>query len=46
MTETWHLGIWFSGELGSVSFTDGLNDLKGLFQFILFCFILFYSSLV
>ena len=26
------LGTWFSGGLGSVRFTLGLNDLKGLFQ--------------
>ena len=28
----WRLGTWFSGGLGSVRFTVGLNDLKGLFQ--------------
>jgi len=28
----WHLGTWFSGGLGSVRFTVGLDDLKGLFQ--------------
>ena len=26
------LGTWFSGGLGSVTFTVELNDLKGLFQ--------------
>ena len=26
------LGTWFSGALGSVRFTVGLDDLKGLFQ--------------
>ncbi|KAK4810447.1 LOW QUALITY PROTEIN: hypothetical protein QYF61_004227, partial [Mycteria americana] len=35
--ETWHLGTWFSGGLGSVRFTVGLDDLKGLFQPIRFC---------
>ena len=29
---TWCLGTWFSGGLGSVRFTVGLDDLKGLFQ--------------
>lgn len=27
-----HLGTQFSGGYGSVKFTIGLNDLKGLFQ--------------
>jgi len=29
---TWRSGTWFSGGLGSVRFTVGLNDLKDLFQ--------------
>ena len=28
----WHLGTWFSGGLGNVRLTVGLDDLKGLFQ--------------
>jgi len=28
----WHLGTWFSGGLGSVRLTVGLDDFKGLFQ--------------
>ncbi|KAK4829691.1 hypothetical protein QYF61_006066, partial [Mycteria americana] len=31
------LGTWYSGSLGSVRFTVGLDDLKGLFQPIRFC---------
>lgn len=31
-----HLRAWFSGELGSVKLTVGLNDLKGVFQHWLF----------
>ncbi|KAK4832597.1 hypothetical protein QYF61_024388 [Mycteria americana] len=31
------LGTWFSGGFGSVRFTVGLDDLKGLFQPIRFC---------
>ena len=31
------LGTWCSGGLGSVRFTVGLDDLKGLFQPIQFC---------
>jgi len=34
--ELQHLGTWFSGELGSVRFTVGFNDFKGLFQAELF----------
>jgi len=30
--QKWQLGTWFSGGLGSVRFTAGLDDLKGLFQ--------------
>ena len=30
--QMWCLGTWFSGGLGGVRFTVGLNDLKGLFQ--------------
>jgi len=30
--KTWYLGTWFSGGLGSVRFTVGLDDLTGLFQ--------------
>jgi len=33
----WHSGTWFSGGLGSVRLTVGLNDLKGLFQPKRFC---------
>ena len=33
----WHLGTWFSGGLGRVRFTVGLDDLKGLFQPKQFC---------
>ena len=33
----WCLGTWFSGGLGSVRFTVGLDDLKGLFQPKRFC---------
>ena len=29
--QTWHLGTWFSGGLGSVIFTVGLMS-KGIFQ--------------
>ena len=32
----WHLGTWFSGGVGSVRLSVGLNDLKGLFQSKLF----------
>ena len=28
----WCLGTWFSGGLGSVRFTVGLDDLKGIFE--------------
>ena len=28
----WCLGTWFSGGLGSVGLTVGLDDVKGLFQ--------------
>jgi len=28
----WHIGTWFSGGVGCVSLTAGLDDLKGLFQ--------------
>ena len=35
--QIWHLGTWFSGGLGSVRFTVGLNVLKGLFQPKWFC---------
>ncbi|KAK4817643.1 hypothetical protein QYF61_023233 [Mycteria americana] len=31
------LGTWCSGGLGSVRFTGGFDDLKGLFQLIRFC---------
>ncbi|KAK4824164.1 hypothetical protein QYF61_011291, partial [Mycteria americana] len=34
----WCLGTWYSGGLGSVRFTVGLDDLKGLFQPIRFCY--------
>ena len=30
--QMWHLGTWFSGGLGSVRLTVGLNDLKGLYD--------------
>ena len=30
--QTWHLGTWFSGGLGSLRLTVGLDDLKALFQ--------------
>lgn len=28
----WHLGTWFSGELGSAGLAVGLDDPKGLQQ--------------
>lgn len=28
----WHLGTWFSDELGSVGLMVGVKDLKGFFQ--------------
>ncbi|KAK4832430.1 hypothetical protein QYF61_023109 [Mycteria americana] len=31
------LGTWYSGGLGSVRFTVGLDDLKGFFKPIRFC---------
>lgn len=29
---SWHLGTWYSGELGSVKLIVELDDLKGLLQ--------------
>ena len=39
--QMWHLGMWFSGGLGSVRVMVGLNDIKGLFQPKLF-----YDSII
>lgn len=33
----WYLRTWFSVGLGSTELTVGFDDLKGLFQLILFC---------
>lgn len=33
----WPLGTWFSGGLGSVGLTVGLDDFEGLFQPKRFC---------
>jgi len=30
--QVWHLVTWFSGGLGSIRFTVGLDNLQGLFQ--------------